>query len=197
MARNPIHTRPAAKGDICVLLESTRPAEHRRLQQHQYALQARFGGKLINHVHLTAQRFVCPDPQQFERFVAQLEKELVDVRPFELTAIAMQTLYVAVLNANLLKWRVEANADLKNLNRTLEQTLRASGITPLYVPGAISTLVSALHDVPDLTETELVHTEPFPLPLFTVETLIFSQIENASTFSDLTSIQLSKLVDGE
>lgn len=190
MARNPIHTRPAAKGDICVLLESTRPAEHRRLRQHQAALQSRFGGEPVAHVHLTVQRFTCLDPQQFQHFTTQLEHKLADVQPFELTAIAMQTLFVEGLHSNFLKWRIEVNPSLERLCQVIERALHAAGITSLYVPGAISTLVSALREAPELSEAALIHAEPFPLPLFTVETLLFSRIENATTFSDLTSIQL-------
>ncbi|MBN2005143.1 MAG: hypothetical protein JXA21_17420 [Anaerolineae bacterium] len=192
MAENPIHARPAAKGDICVLLESTRTAEHRRLQQHQCALRARFGGELINHVHLTAQRFACPDPQQLQGFIAQLEQALTGVQPFELDAMAMQTLYVAGMHTNFLKWRVEITNDLENLSRIIERELVAAGITPLYVPGTTSTLVSALRNVPDLPEPELVTPEPFPFPLFTVETLIFSRIESPTAFSNLTEIRLDR-----
>jgi len=189
VAANPIHTRPAEKGDICVLLESTRPTEHRRLQQQQSALQAQFGGEPVAHVHLTVQRFTCLD-SQLQHFTTQLEQELAGVRPFRLTAVALQTLFVGGLDSNFLKWRIEVTADLKRLNRLVERALQVSGIPSLYVPGAITTLVSALRDVRELTETELAQAGPFPLPLFTVETLIFSRIESATTFNDLASLRL-------
>ena len=56
-----IYVRPAQLGDICVLLEPTDQDEIRLLRQRQLALQARFGGKPIENVHLTCQRFESQD----------------------------------------------------------------------------------------------------------------------------------------
>jgi hypothetical protein len=183
------HVRPAQIGDICVLLEPTDAHEIKRLRLRQVALQARFGGQPIQHVHLSCQRFACQDEGLLEAFVQNLTRILTDLEPFPLTAIALKPHYTSIRQTNILKWEIRVTQDLANFVASVEQALLAAGIAPLFRSGFVSSLVSALKDIPEPGLEDLA-VEVFPHHLFTAGQVVLSRIQGPNAFEILVELGL-------
>ena len=183
------HVRPAQVGDICVLLEPTDAQEINQLRQRQVALQARFGGVPIEHVHLTCQRFACQDKGLLGAFVQNLSRALEPLEPFPLTAIALKTRHVSFRQTNILKWEIQVTQDLKGFVARVEQALMAAGIAPLYRSGFVSSQVTALKDVPEPGPGDLA-AEVFPQHLFAADRVVLSRIHGPNAFEILFEMRL-------
>lgn len=179
------HVRPAQAGDLCILLAPADPVEIGRLLQHQQTLQAHFGGDLIEPVHLTCQRFECQDQELMRLLIQKSRRSLAALAPFPLVARALQPLYVPILGANVLKWRIEVTGELLHLERMIRQLLQAEGITPLF--RSTSTLVSALKGVPQVTTRTLQDYGPVSYPLFTAGRILWSRIGGVDQFETLAT----------
>jgi hypothetical protein len=186
------HVRPAQVGDICVLLEPTEPHEINHLRQRQVALQARFGGQPIEHVHLTCQRFACRDKGLLGAFVQNLTRALADLEPFPLTAIALTPRYVSFRQTNILKWEIQVTQDLKGFVARVEQALMAAGIAPLYRSGFVSSQVTALKDVPEPGPGDLA-AEVFPQHLFAADRVVLSRLDGPNAFEILAELRLPRV----
>jgi hypothetical protein len=184
--------RPAQVGDVCILIEPIKEDEIARLQQRQRALQALFGGAPIEHVHLTCQRFVLQEPERWTVLVQNLRQALAAVRLLPFTALSLETLYVPVLQANILKWRIQVTRELQHLARAVEEALLAARITPLYAPGSVSSLIAALRGVPELSIDDLRVDAGLPHPLFTARKMVLSRIDGPDEFTILATIHLSE-----
>jgi hypothetical protein len=176
------HTRPAQVGDLCVLLEPTQNAVD-QLRERQASLQRRFGGVPIDHVHLTCQRFACDDPGRVQAIIADLAAIVAATPRFALRAVALETLYVPVLETNLLKWRIAIEPPLRHFIMHLRARLEALGIEPHYVAGFVPNLVAALRDVPDVDQAALAAYHELPYPLFTAGQVVLSRICGPNQFA--------------
>ena len=185
-----VPVRPAEIGDVCVLLEPKDRHEIYLLHQRQNALQALFGGTLIENVHLTCQRLVCPEERLLPDLVGNLTRVLQDVCPIPLTALSLQMLHVPVMRTDILKWCIEVTADLRRFVRTVENAVAATGIDPLYPPRWVSSLVAALKDVPQIPPSSLSIRGTFPHHLFTIDKVELSRIDGPSQFTILATIHL-------
>jgi hypothetical protein len=189
------HVRPAQIGDICVLLEPTDAHEIKQLRQRLVALQARFGGQPIEHFHLTCQRFACREQGLLGAFVQNLSGALANLEPFPLTALALRPHYVFVRQTNVLKWEIRVTQDLAAFVASVEGALLAEGITPLYRSGFVSSLVTALKDVPEPGLGDLT-AEVFPQQLFTAGRVVLSRIHGPNAFEVLADLRLQPRAEG-
>lgn len=183
-----IQVRPGQAGDICVLLVPTDPAEISRLSQHQRALQAYFGGDLIEQVHWTCQRFECQNPKLTRILIQKSRQTLAALAPFPLVALSLQPLYVPILGTSVLKWRIEVTEKLLHFEQTIRQFLLAEEITPLFK--FTSSLVSALKEVPKVTPKSIQDYGPVNYPLFTAGQIIWSRIQGPDQFEILATQHL-------
>ena len=183
--------RPAKFGDICVLLEPTQEEEINQLRQRQISLQSLFRGIPIEDVHLTCQRFACQDEYLLQRFAQNLTRPLATVEPFPFTALSLRTLHSPLRQTNILKWHVQVTEDLRRFVAIVEHTLLATGITPLYPSGFVSSLVAALRGVSELSSDDLSSYNAFPHHLFTAGKVVLSKINGLNEFEILATIPLS------
>lgn len=183
------HVRPAQIGDVCVLLEPTDAHEIDRLRQRQVALQARFGGQPIKHVHLSCQRFACQDEGLLGAFVQNLSRALADLEPFPLTAVALRPHYTSIRQTNILKWEIRVTQELEGFVASVEQALLAAGIAPLFRSGFVSSLVSALKDIPEPGQSDLT-SEVLPQHLFAAGQVVLSRIHGPNAFEVLVELRL-------
>jgi hypothetical protein len=172
------------------LFEPTRENEIRRLRQRQLGLQAHYGGQPIEHVHLTCERFLCPDKTKIPDLVQRLAHDLAQVEPFTLTACALETLYVPMLQCHILKWEIEISQELGHMVQLLRALLSETGMSLLYAPEFVSSLVSALKDlsqrIPDRLDCDM------PYPLFTVNRVLLSEILAPNEFKIMAAIDLPR-----
>ena len=185
----PASIKPARPGDICILLEPGDPAEINALLQRQLELQQVYGGQVMEPVHVTCQRFPPLNPQQYQALLAQLSSLAASYQHFEVSAHGLVPLHSDYRQVHILKWEISREARLVNFSAQLEHILEITGITSLYPPGWVSTLVTALEDIsaPDRDEPRLLE-EAYKL--FTPRILTISKIHGPSEFEILDQIQL-------
>jgi len=127
-----------------------------------------------------------------ENFIQDLKRALVVVEPFSFTALSLQTLYVPVMQTNILKWRIQMTQDLQRFVTLVEQTLVARGIIPLYTSGFVSSLIAVLKDVPEPSSDSLSNYDAFYHHLFIAGKAVLSKIVGPNEFEILASIQLTR-----
>ncbi|MCP5107087.1 MAG: hypothetical protein GY950_27120, partial [bacterium] len=76
------------------MLEPTNTAEIARLDQRLQQLTAVFNGQIVDRVHLTCQRLDIPDENKLAQLVAAARDTLANTRPFPLTAVSLNLLYL-------------------------------------------------------------------------------------------------------
>jgi len=184
--------RIARPGDVCVLLE---PAEDESadLRQRQAALQARFGGRPQERVHLTCQRFELRDEHPLPDLVRLLRSGLVVVRPFSVVAVSLVQLEHPFWRSRLLRWRIQSSDDLRRLGGIVERTLGAVDITPHFssASGWEPTLLTALDGISEVDLERYRDDIPFPHHLFTARRVVLSRIRGYRQFEILGTVRLS------
>jgi hypothetical protein len=184
--------RIARPGDVCVLLE---PAEGEiaGLRQRQAALQARFGGRPHERVHLTCQRFELQDERPLPDLIRLLRSGLVVVRPFSIVAVSLVQLEHPFWRSRLLRWCIQSSDDLRRLGRIVERTLAAVGIAPHFslASGWEPTLLTALDGIPEVDLERNLDDIPFPHHLFTARRVVLSRIRGHRQFEILETIRFS------
>jgi hypothetical protein len=189
------HHRAARPGDVCVLLE---PAEEEidELQQRQVALQARFGGRPHERVHLTCQRFELPDEGLLLGLIQHLRRALVAVRPFPIVAVSLVQSYHRFWGSRLLRWRIQYPDDLRRFGLIVEDALAAAGITPHFsvASGWKPTLVTALEAIPEADLDRQPEGISFLHHLFVARQVVLSRIRGRGEFEILETVQLTSVV---
>lgn len=187
--------RPAREDDICILLYSNDLEENALLRGSQAILQTILGGRVVTPVHLTTHRFEVQDEGGMQRLIQNLSDRLEDFHPFPITALSYVPLYSAFRDVNLLKWRIRTNVELYQYTMLVDGVLEAAGIRSIFPPGWVSSLVTALEDIPELCydrdelnqNLQLVK-EPFPRHLFTANEIALSRVRGPEEFEILEKI---------
>jgi len=187
--KNP-HLRPAQVGDICLLIEPDRQTDIRPLRDRQQRLHHRFGGVPIRHVHLTCQRFCNGKHSQIDQSVAAIEKLSAMLMPLPLNAVALHTLAVPILQTTTLKWQVDVTPALLEFNAAVEEALRFAGFMPQYAPGFTSNLVTALQNMAETIEDNILDDPRLPYHLFDAKKVVVSQICAPGKFTILAKIDI-------
>ena len=197
--------RPAREDDICILLYSNDLDENALLRGRQAILQTILGGRVVTPVHLTTHRFEVQDDAIMRRLFNNLADRLENVgndhhgcSPFPITALSYVPLYSAFRDVNLLKWRIRTNVELYQYTMLVDEVLEATGIQSVFPPGWVSSLVTALEDIPELCydRQELnrdlqLAKEPFPRHLFTANEIALSRVKGPEEFEILERISFN------
>ena len=184
--------RVARPGDVCVLLE---PAEDEipDLRQRQVALQARFGGRPHERVHMTCQRFELRDEHPLPDLVQLLRSGLGAMRPFSIVAVSLTQYESPFWRSRLLRWCFRPSDDLRRLGRIVERALGAVGIRPHFssASGWEPTLLTALEGIPEVDLECYRDDILFPHYLFTARRVVLSRIRGHRQFEILETVRLS------
>lgn len=178
---------PAKPGDLCLLLVPTDEAEIQTLQTRQQALSAHLGGNPVALVHLTCQRF-SGDEQHVARLLEQLE--LAATEPVVIRAVGSEIIYSPFRGNHILKWHIEVSEALRQAVTLIQETVLAAGFRPLYAPGAIPALVTALTDLPEGVEKQLGGVDDVPGHLFTGDQFILSRINGPEEYETLAMFRM-------
>jgi hypothetical protein len=138
---------------------------------------------------LTSQRFAIPNVHSVDDFVYELENALQSVNAFPLTALAIQTHCVSVLQTRVLKWRIEITDELQHFDATLDSVMASVGLASLYAPDAIASLVTALRGIEAFSQDELAIADFFPHHLLTVDKIVLSRIDGPDQFTLMKTLR--------
>jgi hypothetical protein len=186
--------RTAQPGDVCVLLE---PAgqEIDELRRRQVGLQACFGGRLHERVHLTCQRFELPGEGLLPGLIQRLRGALAVVQPFPIVAVSLVQSYHQFWGSRLLRWRIRGSDELRRLGIVVEDTLVAVGVRPHFAvaSGWEPTVVTALEAIPEVDLERQSGSMSFPHHLFVARWVVLSRIRARGVFEILETIRLDSV----
>jgi ribosomal protein S18 acetylase RimI-like enzyme len=185
--------REGQKGDFCLLLL---PASDKiaTLTAWQEALQAHFGGRLVQPVHLTCDRFELAENNNLPSLLADLRRLFAPIRPLHLTAVSLRTIPTS-FRGHILKWELAGDGRLPTLINQLTQLLTNYNARLFYAPLKQPGLVTALADI-ERTDTAEWPSR-WPRHLFTAAHVLLSRIDQPGQFTildefDLTGYQLRR-----
>jgi len=189
--------RPAKEDDICILIYTNNMEENAHLRGSQAILQTILGGRVVSPVHLTSHRFEVQDEATMSLLIRNLSDLLERFHPFPLIAVSYVPLYSAYREVNLLKWRIRTSVELYEFTMKVDSVLDEVGIQSIYPQGWVSSLVTALEDIPELcydrqelNENLQLVKEPFPRHLFTANEIAFSRVKGPEEYEILERILL-------
>jgi hypothetical protein len=186
--------RTAQPGDVCLLLE---PGEEEitELRQRQVDLQARFGGRAHERVHLTCQRFELPDDALLPGLIRRLRRALVAFRPFPIVAVSLVQSCHRFWGSRLLRWRIRGSNELRRFGIMVEDTLVAVGVRPHFAvaSGWEPTVVTALEAIAEVDLDGHLGHMPFPHHLFVARRAVLSRIRGRGEFEILETIRLNSV----
>jgi hypothetical protein len=189
--------RPAKEDDICILIYTNDLEENAHIRGSQAILQGILGGRIVTPVHLTSHRFEVQDDDTTKRLIQNLADRLERFHPFPITAMSYVPLYSAFREVNLLKWRIRTSVELYEFTMLVDKVLDTIGIQCIYPPGWVSSLVTALEDIPEiiydrheLNQSLQIAKEPFPRHLFTANEVALSRVKGPEEYETLERITL-------
>jgi hypothetical protein len=189
--------RPAKEDDICILIYTNDMEENAHLRGSQAVLQEILGGRIVTPVHLTSHRFEVQEDKTVKLLIQNLTDLLERFHPFLITAVSYVPLYSAFREVNLLKWRIRTSVELYEFTMQVDGVLEAAGIHSIYPPGWVSSLVTALEDIPELlydrhelNQSLQLAKEPLPRHLFTANEIALSRVKGPEEYEILERILL-------
>jgi hypothetical protein len=190
--------RPAREDDICILLYSNDLEENAHLRGSQAILQTILGGRIVSPVHLTSHRFEIQDDKTIQLLIQDLADLMERFHPFPITALSYVPLYSAFRDVNLLKWRIRTSVALHQFVMKVDSALETAGIHSIFPAGWVSSLVTALEDIPELCydrqelnqDLQFVR-EPFPRQLFTANEIALSRVKGPEEYEILEKLPIN------
>lgn len=184
-------SRPAQPGDTCILAVPDDGNEIDQLRIKQRALQEIYGGQLTKPVHLTCQRFGYYPLQTIRQLRESLEHLAQQVSPFSITALDVKPIHSNFRDTCILKWEVEINPELTQFSNAITETLHFCNITPHFLPGSISSLITCLENIDPPKSGQSPPEDCLPDHLFTARQILISRIEAPFQYSILDSILIT------
>jgi hypothetical protein len=178
--------RIAQPGDIFILLVPTGP-ELKQLRHKHAQLQTQYGGRLVDPIHITVERFSPENGQFTQDCIAPIKKTLHRVRPFQLTVDALIQFFAPYWQSQVLRWRVAESPTWSDFRDLLENTLSEIGCPSHFVRRrhATCTILRLDHKVNLSSEAR-----DFPRPLFTARHLWISMLKEDGLFEILEKLEL-------
>jgi len=175
------HTRPARPGDYCVLLAAD--AGEPRLRERLARLQRRCGGRAVEPVHLTCQRFVAP-PEALEEYLSLIRPIVLACARISVEATSLVKWQAPGRHERNLRWGIALTAPLRAFAAMTERVLVAAGGVPLYASGWLPSLVTALEGIDDISyDPNQLTTETFPFELFEAQRVLVTRIAGDNEYA--------------
>jgi hypothetical protein len=183
-----VNHRIAQPGDIFILLGPSAQELH-LLRQWQADLQTRYGGKLVNHIHITSQRFTPQQRLLEESCVELLKNELQNLQSFPIFTDKLIQFYARYWDTLVLRWRVQETDTYTKFRDVLDQTLEIVQC-PSHFDRQRHASCGALNlDV----RSDLENNPPvrnYPAYLFTARELLISKLIGDNEFEIIETIGL-------
>jgi len=180
--------RVAHPGDIFMLLVPTAQELH-QLRQWQTALQARYGGSVVDHIHITCQRFTPQDHKLAVECIEKLQTDLKSTPVFQLYTDELVQFFAPYWGIQVLRWQVQETTAYGKFRDQLDMTL-----SQINCPSHFNRMLHATCTAINLPSAGSIESNPlpwqFPAPLFKARELLISQLVSGEQFTILETIIL-------
>jgi hypothetical protein len=176
--------RAAWTGDICLLLVPSRPPSP-KVKALLEGLQGKFGGRIIEPLHVTVDRVAAADTEGLVRAVRECVPRL---RSAAVRGSGLFVLRSAYRGADVLKLDVDRDEALDHDVDELRATLRQAGLIPMYGDERSMT-VTALERI-ERPAALNVTALGLPMDLFVGDTLLVSRIRGVGDYEILDTATL-------
>lgn len=182
--------RGTRSGDLFVLLVP-RKGEATPAVQMQRELQAFFGGRPVNPVHVTCERFDLSDQQHLEEITRRLRQQAKIQPSFPITALSVKTIKSDFRGRHILKWLVDLSDPLSQWIDLVGGTLDAVGARRFYSSLGDIWTVTALEGIEAMDTIPFLAQATFPQHLFTARQILLSRILGPDNYETLGCFDLS------
>lgn len=184
--------RVAQPGDICLLLTPA-ARELQRLRSHQIKLQASYGGKIFEHLHITCQRLNLDSEHDTLEFIDQLDKRVKWLKTFPLLADSIIQFHAPFWQTQVLRWRIQETEAWMKFKYDLRDILSAMDSPSHYDRIRRATCTALVLDSDGTMDlSEMLPT--FPLHLFMASQIEISRINKSNDFEYLGTVELDNAV---
>ena len=159
------------------------------LQRIQLDLQAHFGGKPVEPIHITVERF-SPDEASFtDQCLFTLRRILENVNPFPIYCDQIIQFHARYWQQVVLRWRVQQTQVWRDFKENTSEALIELGCPSHFVRERHATCTALFMD--DHVDLSVYQPEtPFPMKLFTVDQVLISLLEIPGQFRIMETIEL-------
>jgi hypothetical protein len=187
-------SRVAFPGDTFILLAPSAQELH-LLQQKQTEFQSQYGGKIVDYIHITCERFTPKRTDFPNECSAVLKHHISNLEPFPVFADALIQFHAPYWRNHVLRWRIQESASWENFRTVLAKTLKGIACPSHFDRYRRSTCsILTLEQAVPLMEKQ--HKLNFPQKLFTAQKVRISQLKENYEFEIIETIQLSGQVSG-
>lgn len=180
--------RIARPGDIFLLLLPT-AQELQSLREQQRLLQSRYGGKIVDFVHITCERFSPERENEEKGCLEYLKNNITRLSPFMLYADTLVQFFAPYWGEEVLRWQVQDTKEYVHLRKLLAASLHQTGCGSHFDRRKPTTCTALRLE----NKVEHLPQEPsgsFPIPLFKANTLLVSKLVRENEFDILAKILL-------
>ncbi len=182
-------SRVAIPGDTFILLAPTAQELH-HLRHKQIEFQKQYGGQIVNHIHITSERFSPKHTTFLTESVGVLKNHISNLVPFPVYADDLIQFHARYWKSHVLRWRVQDTDSWLNFRKVLEKSLKIIACPSHFDRHRRSTCsILTLENPVQLNEKQCA--EKFPQKLFTAQEVSISQLKGNYRFKILETIQLA------
>jgi len=114
--------RIARPGDVFILIVPT-DDDLERLRNQHLELQNKYGGQVVEPIHITVERFSPEEGTFTEDCIPTIKECVAKLQPFPISADALIQFYAPYWQSFVLRWRVKETPIWNNFRDLLEDTL--------------------------------------------------------------------------
>jgi len=181
--------RVAQPGDTFILLvPSAQELHHLHRKQNEFRNQ--YGGQLIDHIHITSERFSPKRTTSPKECSAVLRHHIGSLEPFPVFSDAVIQFHAPYWKSHVLRWRIQDTAAWLDFRNLLTKTLKGVDCPSHFDRHRRATCsILALADPVDLSEKH--NSANNSQKLFTAKKVVISRLQNNYQFEIIETIQLS------
>lgn len=181
--------RAAKPGDTFILLVPPAQELH-HLEKLQLGFQNQYSGKIVDHIHITCERFT-PKREKFpQECSAVLRHHIGNLTPFTVFSDAVIQFYAPYWQNQVLRWRIEETAAWIEFRTLLRKTLEGIACPSHFDRQRRATCsILTLDKAAELGEKHdlAIHSQK----LFTAQEAVISQLHENHQFEILETIPFS------
>jgi hypothetical protein len=180
--------RVAQIGDIFILLVPT-AQELQQLRKYQSELQLHIAGEIVDHIHITCQRFSLRDDQEIEDCLTPLKTVLNVHRPFPIYTDRIIQFEAPYHQHYVVRWRIKATKAWVNFRDSLDAVLnRIDCPSHFHRRRYASCTALNTRSRVDIDPGRLEY--QFPHFLFNAQNIVISQLQRDNKFGTICNISL-------